>query len=250
MAQSLVLLHGWGLNAAVWESIKPQLEQAIPGSIDVHALDLPGFGDAQWKDDLTEASAVADYLADYIQTHTPTGQAAVLGWSMGGLLATTLALRHPHCVTGLYTVASSPCFVSRPDDGWPGMDPTVLKAFQAQLRDDFKTTLKRFLAVQAMGAPSARNDIKQLQALLLKKPLPVPEALQAGLNWLEKVDLRDQLSQLSMPFYRAYGRLDSLVPVAVANQITSGDCEIFASSAHAPFLNQPEDFIDWIKATM
>lgn len=36
----LVLLHGWGLNAQVWDCITPQLASHFT----LHLVDLPGYG--------------------------------------------------------------------------------------------------------------------------------------------------------------------------------------------------------------
>ena len=39
----LVLLHGWGLNAEVWQSIVPRLSAQFR----LHLIDLPGYGRSQ-----------------------------------------------------------------------------------------------------------------------------------------------------------------------------------------------------------
>ena len=36
----LVLLHGWGLNAQVWDCITPELSSQFT----LHLVDLPGYG--------------------------------------------------------------------------------------------------------------------------------------------------------------------------------------------------------------
>ena len=41
----LVLLHGWGLNAKVWDCITPQLASHFT----LHLVDLPGYGFAKHK---------------------------------------------------------------------------------------------------------------------------------------------------------------------------------------------------------
>lgn len=241
MSQTLVLLHGWGLNRAVWDTVQPLLSQHF----EVDAVNIPGFGGAPWHPEYSKIETVADKLAaDIEQSHS--GPVVLLGWSLGGLLATLIAQRHPHLVSRLHTVASSPCFVAQ--SAWPGIDKGVLSAFQTQLSSDFEATLKRFLAVQATGSPSARTDMKTLQASVLAQPAADPSALSAGLEWLATTDLRDTLALLTVPLYRAYGRLDTLVPVSVAEQIMQGKSRIFERSAHTPFLNQPDDFCMWLRA--
>lgn len=241
MSQTLVLLHGWGLNSAVWDRVLPTLEDHFT----VQAMDIPGFGGAPWNDDLSDINNLADTIA--VRISADCAHSVVLaGWSMGGLIATVIALRHPHLVSRLHTIASSPCFVAQTESGWPGIDGEVLQTFEAQLATDFQATVKRFLAVQALGSPHARQDVKALQATVLSRPMADSSALAMGLRWLATVDLRDHLSHLQMPLHRAYGRLDSLVPLAVTDQISVGSCVIWQKSAHAPFLNQPEDFCNWL----
>lgn len=243
MSQTIVLLHGWGLNAAVWDSVKPQLEDHFT----VHSLNIPGFGGEPWHETYSEIEQVADYLAHSIR-NLGTLPVVLVGWSMGGLIATTIALRHPSLIERVHTVASSPLFLKQPETSWPGIESKVLAAFQHQLQADFQLTLKRFLAVQAMGSPSAREDSKQLQKHVLNQPLPAPQALSSGLNWLRHTDLRDQLAELEVPLHRGYGRLDSLVPTEVVEKISHGTATIWNKSAHAPFLNQPEEFVSWLRS--
>lgn len=243
MSQKLVLLHGWGLNRAVWDTVTPLLSTQF----EVEAINIPGFGGSAWRPEFDNIETVADKLAaDIAQSHTLP--VILVGWSLGGLLATLIAHRHPQLVCRLHTVASSPYFVAQPNGAWPGMDKTILSAFQAQLSDDYEATLKRFLAVQAMGSPSARTDMKTLQASVLAQPTADLNALAGGLKWLATTDLRDTLGELTVPLHRAYGRLDSLVPVTVADHISAGSSKVFERSAHAPFLNQAEEFCAWLRA--
>lgn len=241
--EDLILLHGWGLNAAVWQKVSSALAQGYR----VHALDLPGFGDSEWRTEFEDIGQVATRLDQYLSDQC-SGPATVLGWSLGGLLATLLALQSPQKVKRLHTLASSPCFVRQ--ENWPGIPESVLVDFKQQLNDDFMATIKRFLSVQAMGSPSARQDVKLLRQQLLQKPAPHPEALEAGLNWLQHIDLREQIALIEVPWWRSYGRLDTLVPVQVSQQLTSAPDNqhiwIFDNSAHAPFLNQFKDFIDML----
>ena len=106
-------------------------------------------------------------------------QAIWVGWSLGGLVATHMALHHSEYVAKLVTVASSPKFAAeRP---WRGIQPQVLSAFTDQLVDDFQTTIERFMALQAMGSPSARQDVKTLKQAVLSRPSPNPHSFAGGL---------------------------------------------------------------------
>ena len=238
---ALVLIHGWGLNGAVWEHVIPTLS----AHFEVHVVDLPGFGLSNHLPVSDDLSAWSDALVSAIDK-----PAIWLGWSLGGLVATQAALDHPHLVTKLITVASSPKFVEYQQ--WIGIKPDVLSLFQTQLQQDFSTTLDRFLAIQAMGSASAKQDIKNLQEALKLRPMPAPLALKVGLALLESVDLRTQLSDISQPFLRMYGRLDSLVSHRVIKHIDAlapqSDKVVIAKASHAPFISHRQEFLEQLLA--
>lgn len=242
MAQSFVFLHGWGLNHAIWTDTL----ELLPESVHAVALDLPGFGHSPWKPELADFDKTVEHVASQISTSF-NHPVDIVGWSMGGLIAIRLAELYPDLIATLNCVASSPCFIARPDEDWPGIEAKVLAQFQTQLEKDFAATLKRFLAVQAMGSPTSREDTRRLQAHILAHPMPDPDALKAGLNWLANIDCRSALLTLDKPVKRLYGRLDSLVPSKLAYDFSlPGHAEVFSKSAHTPFLNQPKDFVKWL----
>ena len=167
-----------------------------------------------------------------------------LGWSLGGLVASQVALSHPDRLQALVTVASSPCFSAH--DSWPGIKPDVLSGFQQQLSEDFQRTVERFLALQTLGTESARQDAKALKSTVLSLPMPSPEVLNGGLEILKTADLRQPLTTLDVPFLRLYGRLDGLVPrkiIPVLDALWPKSTSIvFDKAAHAPFISHPQAF--------
>ncbi len=235
----IVLLHGWGMNGAVWESTV----EALKENFRVHIVDLPGYGYSAESPAMSLDDIVAMILPDAPKN------AIWVGWSLGGLVASTIALKHPEYVSKLITVASSPKFAA--STGWRGIQPKVLSDFTAQLVEDFQLTIERFMALQAMGSPTARKDVKQLKSAVLARPQPHSEALLAGLAMLKNIDLRDEMSCLSVPMLRMYGRLDGLVPVKAAKDLDKlwpqTESFILAQSSHAPFITEPDAFIDQLK---
>ena len=230
----LVLLHGWGLNAQVWDYITPELSAHFT----LHLVDLPGFGRSRdfGAMPLTE-------MAERVLAQAPES-AIWLGWSLGGLVASQIALSHPERVQALVTVASSPCFGAQEE--WAGIKPEILAGFQQQLSEDFQRTVERFLALQTLGTESARQDARALKGAVLSLPMPTVDALNGGLEILKTVDLRQALITLDKPFLRLYGRLDGLVPRKIVPLLDAlwpqSESYIFAKAAHAPFISHPEEF--------
>ncbi len=230
----LVLIHGWGMNAAVWQ----QSVDALGEHFRVHTVDLPGYGHSHQI-----AAESIDEIAQLILADAPQ-QAIWLGWSLGGLIATHIAIQNPQHVSQLVTLASSPKFAeARP---WRGIKPAVLSAFTEQLVEDFQSTIERFMALQAMGSPSARADVKLLKQAVLSRPSPNPEALKLGLGLLADVDYRQALAEVSVPVSRWYGRLDGLVPVKVERDLAHLDQQsfVFKGSSHAPFITEAGLFVE------
>src|SRR5258705_2254288 len=94
--RDLVLLHGWGMNAGVWDEIAHELAPYFR----VHCVDLPGHGAS--SDEYCTLDALAAALP---------GRVTVCGWSLGGQVALDWALRAPRQAERLVLIASTPRFV-------------------------------------------------------------------------------------------------------------------------------------------
>lgn len=229
-----MLLHGWGLNAEVWHCISEELASHFT----LHLVDLPGFGRSRGFGAMS-----LDEMARQVLDAAPQN-AIWLGWSLGGLVASQIALSQPERVKALVTVASSPCFSAQ--EAWPGIKPDVLASFQQQLSEDFQRTVERFLALQTMGTETARQDARTLKQTVLSLPMPEVEVLNGGLEILKTVDLREPLAALAMPHLRIYGYLDGLVPRKVVPLLDAlwpeSESQVIAKAAHAPFISHPAEF--------
>lgn len=230
----VVMLHGWGVNSAVFTPLQESLSEYR-----VHYVDLPGFGLSQ---------PIAGGLSNWIEALVQTLPAKAIwaGWSLGGLVATQAALSHPSHINGLITIASSPCFMAREAEAWPGIPPEVLNQFGEQLEQNLPRTIERFLAIQAMGSETAKEDIKQLRDLVLARPLPHATALTQGLEMLAGIDLRPQIPAIEQPWLRIWGRLDGLVPKRVQPKMptaTQIEDVILTKASHAPFISHRDEFL-------
>ena len=245
----LVLIHGWGLNSAVWQPFIDSLPDSFLDIFNVITIDLPGFG-------MNIDKEIHPYsLVNICQSinQTIAEPAIYLGWSLGGLVATEMALYYPEKVLGLITVASSPRFLEEEankegdnQELWSGIKPRVLEAFHQQLQVDTKKTISGFLKVQAMGSPHIRQDIKQISQLVFQHEMANKVTLDQSLKLLESSDYRKRLKNITQPFLRLYGDADNLVPKAVIEKVSKlakkSDLHIFKQASHAPFISHTDDF--------
>ena len=168
-----------------------------------------------------------------------------VGWSLGGMIAQQLAIDAPERVTKLVLVGSSPCFVSRPE--WPhAMALSTLQQFAENLQMNYRSTLKRFLALEVHGSDRAKEQLRVLSRILFQHGEPDLKALQDGLAVLEKEDLRSALPSIVCPTLLLLGEQDKLVPASVGTDIQSllpqARFHVFEKAGHTPFLSHLTEF--------
>ncbi len=233
---TLVLLHGWGTSSAVWKNLIPLLATRFQ----VIAIDLPGFGQSEWDSNIDSLALLSEAILAILPENS-----IFLGWSLGGLIAQYIAIHHPHRVSSLISVTSTPCFIDKSD--WPGIHEFLLNKFAEDLKIDYQKTLTRFFTLMQFAAPSPdKNLIKFLSETLIEHP-PKIEALEFGLNLLLHTDLRSELYKIQCPMKFILGQLDTIVPARIAEPLQQlapeVSIEILPKSSHAPFLSDPENFL-------
>jgi len=232
--KDLVLVHGWGMNAGVWEPLLASLVTDFR----VTVIELPGHGASDYDESLT---SLDDWCESLLRAAPE--RAAWLGWSLGGQLAMKAALLTPDRVSALILMASTPRFVQ--DESWPSAlsSGTVLQ-FSEQLVTNPAVTLSRFLAMQVHGSESARETLKQLKQSMRHCQAPRTEALKNGLRLLLETDLRSSLKNLQPPSLWLLGGRDTLVPSGLADRIPgllpTAEIHLLDKAAHAPFLSHPD----------
>lgn len=142
----------------------------------------------------------------------------LLGWSLGGQLATILAEKVYQC-TGqlkiLLTLASNPCFVAQ--ESWQEAMPEVtFLALQQAFHYQPTAALQRFCYLITDGDYSSKQDWLVLQSLV---KLSNPDLLQQGLLLLKKLNMFDILQKYPGRQYHLFFKQDSLVSYKVKQKI-------------------------------
>jgi len=161
MSVDLVLIPGWGCDSTIWQPVLPYLSnkfrvQCIELSLDVDAL----------------------------KQQIPCGS-IVVGWSLGGLLASEVAIAYPQWIHGLITIGTNPCFVRQHD--WPGVARDRIQEMLTGFAQDRQKILRRFYQLIFQG--SCRHHQEFIECCHKSEALNLSD-LELGLKKLRDTDLR------------------------------------------------------------
>jgi pimeloyl-[acyl-carrier protein] methyl ester esterase len=249
-SKQILLIPGWGMNKAIWH----QVEKAFKNKLIVNSVNLPSYG--QSENSLKEYSltSLANKLAHYLDN---ADQTILLGWSLGGLVAIEMAKLYPKKISQLILVATNPKFIQSTD--WQyAVEEKIFLNFADQLKRNIGKTIKRFIAIQAMGTPTAKEDIKIIQKLIETNDYADYDTLSKGLDILLSADQRQTLLSLTLPTLMIMGNRDNLVKVQglknlckfQSNKSNHLSLEIIENAGHAPFISHFKVFVAMIEKTL
>ncbi|MGV9711434.1 alpha/beta fold hydrolase [Gordonia sp. NPDC003424] len=223
----LVLLNGFGASGTVWPTALDELATRHT----VITVDARGTGGSRH---LTPAFTIEDLADDVWAAMLSAGiaDATVVGWSMGGMVAQELAIRHPDRVRRLVlinTVAPIPAMhipIAR----------TSWMLWQIALRNANDGWRR---AVWSLGGPGALHEspreLRELTAQLRTSGIawwtPLLQSA-ASTSWRRP----DRLHNIIAPTTILHGRDDPIVPVAnariLADLIIGAEVEIWDHVGH------------------
>lgn len=220
----LVFFHGFGCSGPIFSTLVSRLSKDYT----LYFVDLPGFG----KSPILEWAAFKNTLLAQLPL-----EFTLIGWSMGGLYATRLAVEEPGRLTHLVNIASSPRFIQ--DEAWPGIERTAFDAFATSVKANAKLALSQFM--QRM-VPTWED----LSSIVGDCP-PSEAGLVSGLEALLYWDLREKMVRLTLPVCYMFGRFDTIVPRSTLVQMQTNypqfEYVFFSKAAHAPFLSHQDQFV-------
>lgn len=233
---NLTLIHGWGAESRVWESWATEY---LAPYYSVTLVDLPGFGDSPI---LEKSDTLEDDWIEALNNAIPDNT-HLLGWSLGGLLAQQIALRHPEKINSLICLATTPRFTQ--NDGWTrSVSPQIINDFIKAIGIEVNKTLKTFWRLQLQGTSNSRVLMKELVSHMSARSIPKIQPLNQGLILLKDMDNREQIHNLNMPTLWLLGEHDPLIPEEIRLNLNElqpkANVEIIADGGHIPFFSQPE----------
>lgn len=198
--QKILLMSGWGVGTRPLEEFQTTLTDQ---GFQVDLIDI--F-------DALDTTCLAKHI------DLAEGYDVLMGWSLGGQLATLLA-QGVFEKTGknkiLMTIASNPCFVA--NDAWDvGMSASTFLNFQQSFEKMPLMTLKRFCYLVTQGGTKAKQDWQWLQSLTNEenKSLKIQ-----GLDMLQHFNMVSILKNYQGHQYHLFAQDDGLVAYQVVENI-------------------------------
>lgn len=209
-APALLMLHGFGASLHTWEP----WAQALAGRWRVLRVDLPGHGlsPPDSTGDYTDARSLQLLLA--LMDRQQLARVTLIGNSMGGRIAWTMAARHPQRVDRLVLV--SPDGFASPGYFEYGKAPEVSPMLQLMRHVLPRPVMRMSLAPAYVNRDALTDELLTRYHDLLRAP-GARGALLQRMQQTVLVDPVPLLKTLQAPTLLLWGEQDAMIPIANAD---------------------------------
>ena len=198
--QNILLITGWGGGIKLLQSLQQSLEQKG------HSVELINIFNALDLEVLQQQVKKARKFN------------VIIGWSLGGQLATLLVdqiSKQYQQQKTLITLASNPSFVQN-EEWHTAMDQPTFQNFKQSFEHDAIATLRKFGFMVCQGTATSKQDFVTLQSLIQPQNL---DLLKQGLNCLEQLNTVSILKNYAGHQYHLFVKQDFLVSYKVVENI-------------------------------
>jgi pimeloyl-ACP methyl ester carboxylesterase len=236
----IVMIHGFSASLQAWEPWVARLGDRYR----IVTLDLPAHGLTRAPADYVVSPDRYADVVDAVTKNLKLGPYVVVGNSMGGGVAWTLALHHPERVRGLVLVDS----VGWPSRGENRGSPLIFKI----MTSPFGRALLRHIDTRPLaeqGLKSAYYDQKLVTPALVDRYVDMSRApghrdiLLNGRGGPEQVSTR-VFASIHTPTLVMHGERDALIPVAagrsLASAIPGARLIVYQDVGHVPMEQIPD----------
>ncbi len=238
--RALVFLHGIGGNCHSFDWQMP----AFQANWRVISWDMPGYGTSALDGEMTWAS-LSDALLRLLD-HLGLDKAAIVGHSMGGMVATRFASTYPETTTHVVMVNQIGLTDTRP--GRPWTDPEVV--YESVLGTSYASVLRGHRRYYPSGwRPEYLEWVKVQYGLTLSGDWPRMARVRAAQRQILYEDPVvyewQHIATKALVIGGAEDRLAADYPAAarrVAEELQNAELVIFPGVGHAPAFEIPDRF--------
>jgi len=217
--RTIVLIHGWPLDADMWST--QALALAEHGNR-VIAYDRRGFGRSSQPWDGYDYDTLSDDLAALID-HLDLSEVTLAGFSMGGGEVARYLGRHggAKIVKAALISAVTP-FMLKTDTNPTGVDQSVFDGMITGLRDDRAAFMSRF-APQFYGNSLLKKRVS-VEVLDWTFQMAMLASLRATIECAKAfamTDFRPDMAAFTMPTLIIHGTADATVPIDSSGRVAA-----------------------------
>lgn len=217
----VILIHRAGSSSHAWW---PQME-AIGERRQLVAVDLPGHGESGGEAEESIRS-MGDAVCSVIE-ELSLRQAVVVGHSMGGAVALSLALYHPDRVGALLLIGS-------------GAKLRVATPIIDAVRHEFDM-LPQVMTTMVFSESTPKEVVEMHRPHLLDAPADV---VLKDLEACDRFDVESRLGELTLPVRCITGKEDYLTPPRIARRLVErapdAELHVVPGTGHMLPLERPE----------
>lgn len=232
----VLFLHGLSDSWLSWREVLERLPRGVRGI----ALDQRGHGESEQP---ACCYGMPDLVADAVALldHVGASRATIVGHSMGGFVAQTLAARHPERVRRLVVIGNGPSVRVPPMEEFA--------AAVGRMGDTLPTGFAREFQVSTIHTPIAPAALDAFVVESERLPPRVWKGLVAGML---ADDERGRAARITAPTLIVNGEKDSFWTPVEARTLQQGlrgaELEIFPATGHAVHWERPGAFVRTLSA--
>lgn len=228
-----LLIQGLGCEAKViWGPLAEELE-LVRDDRRLIAFNSRGIGGSSgWPESIEQMADDASSILSYLKINSVD----VVGHSLGGAIAISLAARHPGLVRSIVLMDSVPTYNEKAQSGFRWRAGQILSAHDVSVILDI--VLPRSFGIQTQT--SKKNIIRRFRSML---SLQDPEVYAQLCGLAATVNVWPEFNKLQIPTLMIVGKEDSNttpeIMYSLASKMSSNLIEV-PNAGHNPPLEQPK----------
>ena len=226
--ETILFIHGAGGSQYTWSFQKGFFEREFNPVI----IELPGHGESGGEGE-EEIGKYAEHVGAFLKALS-LQKVFLVGHSMGGAIAQTLALKRPELIQGMVLVGT-------------GARLKVFPMIFEGIKSNFEESVR--MINRYAFSPKAQADLIEKGVSLMLQYRP--EVLYGDFLACDRFDLMNQVEKIALPTFIICGNDDQLTPVKYSqflhDRIKDSKLEVLPNAGHMVMMEAPQAFNEKVR---